>query len=46
VFAEARNLADKDYVGGVVVKDLAGANDALLHPGAPRSIYVGARYQF
>lgn len=46
VFAEARNLADKDYVGGVVVKDRAGANDALLHPGAPRSIYVGARYQF
>jgi iron complex outermembrane receptor protein len=46
VFAEARNLEDKDYVGGVVVKDRAGANDALLHPGAPRSIYVGARYQF
>lgn len=46
VFAEARNLADKDYVGGVVVKDRAGASDALLHPGAPRSIYVGARYQF
>ena len=46
VFAEARNLADKDYVGGVVVKTRAGASDALLHPGAPRSIYVGARYQF
>jgi iron complex outermembrane receptor protein len=46
VFAEARNLADKDHVASVVVKDRAGASDALLHPGAPRSIYVGARYQF
>jgi len=46
VFAEARNLADKDYVAAVVVKDQAGAGDAFLHPGAPRSIYVGARYQF
>ncbi len=46
VFAEARNLADKDYVAAVVVKDRASASDAFLHPGAPRSIYVGARYQF
>ena len=46
VYAEARNLADKDHVGGVVVKDIANANDAVLHPGAPRSFYVGARYQF
>jgi iron complex outermembrane recepter protein len=46
VYAEARNLADKDHVGGVVVKDLANANDAVLHPGAPRAFYVGARYQF
>jgi iron complex outermembrane receptor protein len=46
VFAEARNLADKDYVASVVVKDRAGAGDAVLHPGGPRSIYVGARYQF
>ncbi|MEQ1598635.1 MAG: TonB-dependent receptor [Methylotenera sp.] len=46
VFAEARNLADKDHVGAVVVKDIANANDAVLHPGAPRSFYVGARYQF
>jgi iron complex outermembrane receptor protein len=46
VYAEARNLADKDHVGTVVVKDIANANDAVLHPGAPRSFYVGARYQF
>lgn len=46
VYAEARNLADKDHVGGVVVKDIASASDAVLHPGAPRSFYVGARYQF
>jgi iron complex outermembrane recepter protein len=46
VYAEARNLADKDNVGSVVVKDVASQSDAVLHPGAPRSFYVGARYQF
>lgn len=46
VYAEARNLGDKDHVAAVVVKDRAGANDAVLHPGAPRSLYVGVRYKF
>lgn len=46
IFAEARNLADKDNIAAVTVKDRAGPNDQVLQPGAPRSFYVGARYQF
>lgn len=46
LFAEARNLADKDNIAAVTVKDRAGPNDQVLQPGAPRSFYVGARYQF
>lgn len=46
VYAEARNLANKDHIAAVTVKDRAGPNDQVLHPGAPRSFYVGARYQF
>jgi iron complex outermembrane receptor protein len=46
VFAEGRNLLDKDYIAAVVVKDQASPAMALLHPGAPRSVYVGARYRF
>lgn len=46
LFAEVRNLLDKEYVGVLTVKDLASANDALLQAGAPRSVSVGLRYQF
>jgi iron complex outermembrane receptor protein len=46
VFAEGRNLLDKRYIAAVVVKDQASPAMELLHPGAPRSVYVGARYQF
>jgi iron complex outermembrane receptor protein len=46
VFAEARNLRDDEYVATVVVKDVAAADSAMLFPGAPRSLYIGARYQF
>jgi iron complex outermembrane receptor protein len=46
LFAEGRNLLDKKYVAAVVVKDQANAGMELLHPGAPRSVYVGARYRF
>jgi len=46
VYAEARNLADREHVAAVVVKDRAGPDDAVLFPGAPRAFYVGARYQF
>jgi len=46
VFAEARNLLDEKYVAAVVVKDVAAPDSAMLFPGAPRSYYFGARYQF
>lgn len=46
VFGEVRNLLDKEYVGVLTVKDRAGADDALLQAGAPRSVSVGVRYQF
>jgi iron complex outermembrane receptor protein len=46
VYAEGRNLLDKRYVAAVVVKDQASASQELLHPGAPRAVYFGARYQF
>lgn len=46
VFGEVRNLLGKEYVGVLTVKDRAGADDALLQAGAPRSVSVGVRYQF
>lgn len=46
VFAEARNLLDEAYVAAVVVKDVAAPDSPMLFPGAARSYYVGARYQF
>lgn len=45
-YVEGRNLLDRQYVATVVVKDQADPNGQMLYPGAPRSIYVGARYQF
>ena len=46
VYAEGRNLTDRNYVATVVVKDQANANMEMLYPGAPRSVYFGARYRF
>lgn len=46
VYAEARNLADKAYVSQFSVQDKAAANAAILTPGEPRSLYVGARLKF
>ncbi len=45
-FVEGRNLLDRKYVAAVVVKDDADASMELLHPGAPRAVYFGARYRF
>lgn len=45
VFVAGRNLTDRLYVAAVVVKDQADAGMVLLHPGAPRSFHVGARYR-
>ncbi len=46
VYAEARNLGDKSYVSLFSVKDVAAANAAILTPGEPRSVYLGARLKF
>ncbi|MCW5655418.1 TonB-dependent receptor [Hydrogenophaga sp.] len=46
VFAEARNLANKNHVALFSVRDVAAANAAILTPGEPRSLYVGARMKF
>ena len=50
VFAEARNLANKKYVSQFSVRDsltgASAANAAILSPGEPRSLYVGARLKF
>jgi iron complex outermembrane receptor protein len=46
VFGEIRNLGDKNYIAYHSVKDTAGAGDAVLYPGEPRSLYVGARLRF
>jgi iron complex outermembrane receptor protein len=46
LFAEGRNLLDRDYIAAITVHDRADASTRALYPGAPRSVYVGARYQF
>lgn len=45
MFAEARNLFDRRYAATVQVVNRATANDALLNPGAPRSLYVGVCFK-
>ncbi|MGY1409839.1 TonB-dependent receptor domain-containing protein [Luteimonas sp. A611] len=46
LFAEARNLLDRKYVGSFSVRDRARLDDAILQAGEPRSVYVGMRYLF
>ncbi|MFZ2507500.1 MAG: TonB-dependent receptor [Steroidobacteraceae bacterium] len=46
LFAEARNLQNKAYIATVTVHDQADADARALYPGAPRSVYIGASYQF
>lgn len=46
LFAEIVNLLDEDHVGTFSVRDRAGADDAILQPGAPRSAYAGLRLEF
>jgi iron complex outermembrane receptor protein len=46
LFAEGRNLLDRNYIATVTVHDRADAGTRALYPGAPRSVYMGARYQF
>jgi iron complex outermembrane receptor protein len=46
VYAELRNLFDREYISSHSVLDIAAPDAAILHPGEPRSAYVGVRLQF
>lgn len=46
LFAEARNLFDADYTATVGVLNVGAANSRVLYPGAPRALYVGARFSY
>lgn len=46
LFGEISNLFDKVYIGAISVRDHASADDAILQPGAPRSVHVGLRVKF
>ena len=46
LYAELRNAGDRKYVSYFSVRDTAAANAAILTPGEPRSLYVGARLKF
>jgi iron complex outermembrane recepter protein len=46
LYAEIRNITDKEYIARSSVKDVAAANAAILSPGEPRSAYVGVRLRY
>lgn len=46
VYADLRNLTDKEYVGVHSVVNRYSTNSAIFQAGEPRSVYVGARFQF
>lgn len=46
VFGEIRNLGNKNYVAYHSVRETALPDAAILYPGEPRSLYVGARLRF
>lgn len=46
VFVEVQNLTDEKYVATHSVRNVASADAALLHPGAPLSVYAGVTYAF
>lgn len=46
IYAELRNLTDREYISMFTVKDVAQVDDAILNPGEPRSAYVGVKMQF
>lgn len=45
VFAEVRNLFDRDYIATHSVRAVAAEDDAILSPGAPLSAYLGIEYR-
>lgn len=46
VFGEVRNLLDTDYIATVGVLTAADEGARILYPGAPRALYVGARFAY
>ena len=46
VFAEIRNLFDRDHIATHSVQSTAAADAAILYPGEPRSAYVGVEYRY
>lgn len=45
VFAEVRNLFERDYIASHGLRAVASESDAILNPGAPLSAYVGIEYR-
>ncbi|WIG54907.1 MAG: hypothetical protein OJF61_000693 [Rhodanobacteraceae bacterium] len=45
-FAALSNLLDRRYVSVVEPLNLATADDAVLNPGAPRSLFFGLRFKY
>ncbi len=45
VFAEVRNLFERDYIASHGVRAVASESDAILNPGAPLSAYLGIEYR-
>lgn len=46
VFAELRNLTDREYIATHGVRSTAAADADILYPGEPRSAYVGFEYRY
>jgi len=46
LYGEVRNLGDKDFIARHSVTAVSAPNAAILSPGEPRSVYVGARLRF
>lgn len=46
VFAEVRNLFDRDHIATHSVRTTASADADILYPGEPRSAYVGFEYRY
>lgn len=46
LFAEARNLADRNHVATFSVRNRAAPGDAILQAGLPRTLHAGLRVRF
>ncbi len=45
-FIEGRNLLDRRHAATVLARDVAASDAQVLFPGAPRSVHLGAAYDF